>query len=131
MEIRTVLLVDDDPSIRMVGEVALTTIGGWEVTTASSGDEALAVAVENPPDVVLLDVMMPGRGGLQTLADLRSDARTAHIPVVLITAKVLPGEVGTYVEAGAHGVIAKPFDPVGLPDEIRRAVNGTGGGGGR
>lgn len=124
MDIRTVLLVDDDPSIRAIGEVALTTIAGWEVTTASSGDEAVAIAIESPPDIVLLDVMMPGRDGLQTLAQLRGDTRTERIPVVFITAKVLPGEVGSYLDAGAQGVIAKPFDPIGLPDEIRRSVTG-------
>ena len=125
MEIRKVMLVDDDPTIRTICEIALASIGGWDVVAASSGDEAIANAGDVEPDVILLDVMMPGRDGLQTLSALRSDPRTREIPIVFMTAKVLPGEVGSYLEAGAQGVIAKPFDPIGLPDEIRRLLAGT------
>lgn len=125
VEINSVLLVDDDPAICAIGEVALTAIGGWEVVTASSGEEAVSLAHKHAPDVIILDVMMPGCDGLQTLRNLRADVCTEGIPVLFMTAKVLPGEVGSYLDAGAEGVIAKPFDPVGLPDEIRRLLATT------
>jgi CheY-like chemotaxis protein len=121
-EIRTVLLVDDDPDIRLIGELALAKVGGWQVVTASSGPEAVAVAGTACPDLVLLDMMMPGMDGMQTLRELRSHDGTAPIPVLFMTAKVLPSEIAAYRDAGAQGVIPKPFDPLALPDAIRRAL---------
>ena len=86
---------------------------------ASSGPMALEVAEREQPDVVLLDVMMPGMDGPTTLRRLREQASTAAIPVVFVTAKVQHHEVQRYLDLGAVGVIAKPFDPMKLPDEVR------------
>jgi len=122
MHIETVLLVDDDPDIRRVGELSLSKVGGWETLTAGSGDDALRVSASHPVDVIVLDMMMPGRDGLSTLEALRAAPETADTPVVFMTAKVQRGEVQSYLDAGANGVIAKPFDPMTLPDELRRVV---------
>jgi CheY-like chemotaxis protein len=117
-----VLLVDDDDDIRSIGELALVEVGGMPTVLASSGAMALEVAAREQPDVVLLDVMMPGMDGPTTLRRLREQPSTAAIPVVFVTAKVQHHEVQRYLDLGAIGVIAKPFDPMKLPDELRAIV---------
>jgi CheY-like chemotaxis protein len=115
-----VLLVDDEPHIRRIGELCLEAVGKMRVRLASSGAEAIEMAVADPPDAILLDVMMPGMDGPSTLAALRIQPATASIPVIFMTAKVQPHEVDRYHHLGAAGVIKKPFDPMTLADEIRR-----------
>jgi CheY-like chemotaxis protein len=122
MDIRTVLLVDDDPNIRKLAKMTLERVGRWQVTVACSGGEALELLKGEMPDVVILDVMMPGLDGKSTLTHIKNDPATAHIPVILMTAKVQHQEMDEYVEMGATGVIVKPFDPLRLPDEIRQLV---------
>ncbi len=113
------LLVDDDDDIRAIGDLALTEVGGMQTVLASSGPMALEVAAREQPDVVLLDVMMPGMDGPTTFRRLREQPETAAIPVVFVTAKVQRHEVQRYLDLGAIGVIGKPFDPMGLPGELR------------
>jgi CheY-like chemotaxis protein len=120
MPIARVLVVDDEPHIRRIGELALRSVGKLEVSLASSGAEAVEMAAAEHPDVILLDVMMPGMDGPTTLGTLRSRPETAHIPVIFMTAKVQKHEVERYLRLGAAGVIAKPFDPMSLPDDVRR-----------
>ena len=86
----------------------------------SSGREALVEVPARQPDLVLLDVMMPGMDGVSTLRALRSDERVCEIPVVFMTAKAQPDEVGSYRAMGALDVIAKPFDPMTLAADLRR-----------
>jgi CheY-like chemotaxis protein len=124
MAIASVLMVDDEPHIRRVGELALRSVGRWEVRLAQSGEEALELALAERPDVILLDVMMPGMDGPMTLERLREQPETADIPVIFMTAKVQRHEVDRYLRLGARGVISKPFDPMTLPDEIRRICEG-------
>lgn len=121
--INSVLVVDDDPDIRTVAELALDLAGSWSVTAVDSGEAALAFVQANHPDLVLLDVMMPGLDGLQTLQALKQDPDLASIPVIFLTAKVMPSEVDRYLSLGAIGTVAKPFDPVSLPESIRAIVN--------
>ena len=116
--IKKVLLVDDDPDLRLVGELALAEVGGWSVVIADSGFAALELAVSEQPDLIVLDVMMPELDGLGTLAKLRESA-ASEIPVIFMTARVQVHQIEEYVAAGAIGVISKPFDPMTLPDEIR------------
>ncbi len=113
-----VLLVDDEPDIRTVGQLALE-LGGFSVELASSGAEALAQAQTTLPDVILLDVMMPVTDGPTTLLNLRAIREVAHIPVVFLTAKVQPSEIQRYLALGALAVIAKPFDPLELGQNLR------------
>jgi two-component system OmpR family response regulator len=115
-----ILVVDDDPDIRHVAALGLSRVGGFAVVEAASGEEALALAALAPqPDAVLLDVMMPGLDGPDTLARLREDPRTAAIPVVFLTAKALKSETGRLRGLGACGVLTKPFDPMRLAADLR------------
>lgn len=121
-QVRRVLLVDDEPDIRRIGQLSLQRVGRWEVALASSGAEALVVAERERPDVILLDVMMPVEDGPTTLGRLREQPGTAAIPVIFMTAKVLQHEVQRWRELGAVGVIPKPFDPMTLPAEVLRVL---------
>jgi CheY-like chemotaxis protein len=122
MEINKVLMVDDDQSIRRICQVSLANVGKWQVILAESGYDGLELARKEKPDVILLDVMMPGMDGPTTLLKLREDDELKHIPVILMTAKVQPQEVEQYTRLGASGVISKPFDPLTLPSEIRKLL---------
>lgn len=116
--LRRVLCVDDDADILAVVSLALRTLGGLTVLVAGSGVEALGVLKKERVDLVLLDVMMPGMDGLQTLASIREDPLTAGLPVVLMTARVQLYEQSR-PPAGVHAVIAKPFDPVSLASRLQ------------
>lgn len=122
MEIQRVLMVDDDLSILMIAEISLSKVGKWVVKTVDSGSKALALLPEYKPDVILLDVMMPGMDGPSTFQKLREMEATAKTPVIFMTAKVQTTEVAGYCELGAAGVITKPFDPLTLPTEIRQIL---------
>jgi len=126
MNVRKILLVDDEDDIRTIARIALVDIGGVEAVVASSGKEALQLAITERPDLVLLDVMMPGLDGPSTLALLRAEPATADIPVVFLTAKVQRDEVARFRALGARGVIAKPFDPMTLLDDVLRALDESG-----
>ncbi len=117
-------MVDDEPHVRRVAELSLARVGKWTVILAASGAEAVLAAEREEPDVILLDVMMPGMDGLSTLSALQASASAARIPVVFMTAKVQEREVDRYLGLGAAGVICKPFDPMTLPDHIRRILAG-------
>ncbi len=118
-ELQLVLYVEDDPDIQMVAQMALEVVGGLALRSCSSGHEALQAATECKPDLLLLDVMMPGMDGPATLAGLRQLPNTASTPVIFMTAKVQAAEVAHYKELGALGVIAKPFDPMQLAQQVR------------
>ena len=122
MAIARILIVDDEEDIRMVSRLSLGRIGGWQALVTGSGPEAVELAAREKPDLILLDVMMPETDGPATLALLQGRKETASIPVVFLTAKVQSREVERYLELGARGVISKPFDPLTLPDEIRRIM---------
>jgi CheY-like chemotaxis protein len=124
ISIEKVLMVDDEPYVRRVAELSLSRVGKWTVILAASGPEALAVAAREEPDLILLDVMMPGMDGPTALSALQALPATASIPVVFMTAKVQEREIERYLELGAAGVVCKPFDPMALPDHIRRIVSG-------
>jgi two-component system OmpR family response regulator len=113
-KLRRILMVEDEPDIQMVARVALEVVGGLDVEICASGAEALERIPEIRPDLVLMDVMMPGLDGPSTLRKLRGSPDTAAYPVIFMTAKVQPHEVSKYKEIGALGVIPKPFDPMRL-----------------
>jgi CheY-like chemotaxis protein len=116
--LRSVLYVDDEPDIREIVQIALRLTGTMSVHTAESGEHALTLARALLPDLVLLDVMMPGLDGPATLTRMRKDPIIAPIPVIFMTAKAMPEEVSLLHQMGAIGVIAKPFDPMQLITQV-------------
>jgi CheY-like chemotaxis protein len=116
--LQSLLYVDDEPDIRQIVQMALGLAPGLSIHTGDSGENALSLARMLRPDLVLLDVMMPGLDGPGTLARMRSDPTLAQIPVVFMTAKAMPQEVARFRELGAAGVIAKPFDPMKLAQQV-------------
>lgn len=118
-----ILLVEDEPHLQMVTRVTLERVGGFQVQSCSSGEDAARVAREFQPDLILLDVMMPGMDGVETLGLLRRSPETAEISVVFMTARAQKAEMDAYRELGAIGVISKPFDPMTLPALLRDIWN--------
>ncbi|WP_404345490.1 response regulator [Vreelandella aquamarina] len=114
-----ILYVEDDPDIQTVAALALEVVGGFNVKVCSSGEQALEEAVAYAPDMILLDVMMPGMDGPSTLIALRKLPSLEKVPVAFMTAKVQPHEVDQLIALGAENVIAKPFDPMTLANQIR------------
>ncbi len=119
MEIRKILLVDDDEDIRTIGEISLRDVGGWDIELAATGEEALKKAKVFRPDVILMDVMMPEMDGPDTCRKLWDDPELHSIPVLFLTATHHRDEVERLKALGALGVLAKPFDPMELPERIR------------
>jgi len=117
--LQRILYVEDEPDIQAVAKLALEMVGGFTVKVCSSGAEALREAVTFAPDMILLDVMMPGMDGPTTLKTLRELPSLAELPVAFMTAKVQPAEVAHYKTLGARDVIAKPFDPMTLASQVR------------
>lgn len=114
-----ILYVEDEPDIQTVAKIALEMVGGFEVRICSSGEEALREAEGFDPDMILLDVMMPGLDGPRTLEALRKNPALTNTPVAFMTAKVQPTEVEHYKSLGARDVIAKPFDPMTLASQVQ------------
>jgi two-component system OmpR family response regulator len=117
-QLNTLLYVDDEPDIREIVEMALGLVDNLVIRTCASGEQALWIIPSLSPDLVLLDVMMPAMDGPTALSRMRANAALAAIPVVFVTAKALPHEVAHFRELGAAGVIAKPFDPMKLGQEV-------------
>lgn len=113
-----ILFVEDDLDIQEIARLALQMVGGFDVSLMSSGEEALEKAKDLNPQLILLDVMMPGMDGPSTLRELRKMSEFTNIPVIFMTARVQPHEVAEYKELGALDVISKPFDPMTLSNTI-------------
>jgi len=120
MSLERVLHVEDDESIRMVAEIALTDVAGFTLLSCESGKAALAQVEAFSPQLILLDVMMPEMDGLQTLAALRQLPGMVKVPVVFMTAKIQQAEKQRYIDAGAIGIIEKPFEPMELGEMLNR-----------
>lgn len=120
MNLERILYVEDEPDIQAVAKLALEMVGGYKVLICSGGQEALDKVGDYAPDLILLDVMMPGMDGPTTLKNLLANPATAMIPVIFLTAKVQPTEVAQYQALGALNVIAKPFDPMTLAAQVRQ-----------
>lgn len=118
MTSRQILLIDDELDIQTVAKIGLTLSTDWQVITANSGEIGLDVAIANMPDAILLDVTMPGMDGLATLSALKANDNTADIPIIFLTAKAQAADRRRFYEAGAAGVITKPFDPNTLASQI-------------
>jgi two-component system, OmpR family, response regulator len=124
--LKTILYVDDEPDIREVVELSLGLVG-LTVHTCDSGERALEILPELRPDLILLDVMMPRLDGPSTLQRLRADPNLDRIPVVFMTAKAMPQEVERFKQLGAVAVVAKPFDPMRLGEQVISIWEGLSG----
>jgi DNA-binding response OmpR family regulator len=118
----TVLVIDDDPVILELLRVNFE-IEGFDVVCASDGEEGFARAHDHHPDVVISDIMMPRRDGLQLLSDLKGDPDTEDLPVILLSAKAQKAEVQQGLDLGADDYITKPFDPLELIDRLNAVVS--------
>ena len=125
--LKTILYVDDEPDIREVVQMSLSLVEGLDVQICESGERALQLLPQLKPDLLLLDVMMPGMDGPSTLQRLRTMPGLDKIPVVFMTAKAMPQEVARFRELGAVSVIAKPFDPIQLGNQVIAVWEGIPG----
>jgi DNA-binding response OmpR family regulator len=117
----TVLVIDDDPVILELLRVNFE-IEGFDVICATDGEEGLKRAQADHPDIVISDIMMPRRDGLQLLSDLKANADTENLPVILLSAKAQRNEVQQGLDMGADDYITKPFDPLELIDRLNAVM---------
>lgn len=117
-----VLIIDDEEDFRTVASSCLGLLAGADVREASSGKEGIALAKEECPDVILLDLMMPEMDGRQTLTTLRTFPETSRVPVIFCTTVGMFDGFEKMRELGALAVITKPFDPLRLGDQITQIL---------
>lgn len=122
MASKRILIIDDEDDIREVAQLTLEAVGGFEVLTAESGSEGLVKAETEQPDAILLDVMMPEMDGITTFKNLQENPLTSNIPVILLTAKVQANDQRRFAELGITGMVAKPFDPMTLTDQVAQVL---------
>jgi len=115
---KRILAVDDEPHILKLVAFSLRS-GGFDVIEASDGMSAIDTALAQQPDLILMDVMMPALDGYEACRRLKANARTAHIPVVMLTAKTQAVEQKTGLECGALDYICKPFTPKDLVAQVK------------
>jgi len=114
-----ILVIDDEPDVLMLCRVNLE-LAGHEVVEAGSGETGLELARAAPPDVVVLDVMLPERDGFQILGDLSTERDLADVPVILLTAKTQMEDRLAGWRAGCTEFMSKPFSPSELVETVRR-----------
>jgi CheY-like chemotaxis protein len=119
---RRILIIDDEDDIREVAALSLEATAGWQVLTASSGVEGITIATAEQPDAVLLDVMMPGMDGPTTFRAMQQNPLIAHIPVLLLTAKVQEADQRRFASLGVTATLFKPFDPLTLAKKVSEAL---------
>ena len=115
----SILIVDDEPDIREILTMCLQLASGWTVSSARSGAECLQVAPRLRPDLIVLDSMMPGMDGMETLQSLRQQPGCEKTIVVLLSAKTHAEEDGALRRLGVSGTLLKPFDPSTISDELK------------
>jgi CheY-like chemotaxis protein len=123
MTTKRILVIDDEDGIREIIQICLETVAGWDVLTAASGSEGLAIACAEQPDAILLDVMMPDMDGPTTFGQLQSNTATQHIPTILLTAKAKISEQQQFINLGVTGVITKPFTAKDLVEQIQEILS--------
>jgi CheY-like chemotaxis protein len=123
MTAKRVLIIDDECGIRKIVEISLKAIAGWEVLTAASGQEGLAIAAAERPDAILLDVMMPEMDGIDTFQQMQADPELCSIPTILLTAKAQTSEQRQFTDLPITGVITKPVKAPDLVNQMRSLLN--------
>ncbi|MBE9067018.1 response regulator [Leptolyngbya cf. ectocarpi LEGE 11479] len=122
METKHILIIDDDADIREATQLCLEITGHWDVLKASNGQEGIAIAQTEHPDVILLDMMMPGMDGLTILERLQDNPQTQQIPIIILTAKAQSHEQEFFRQLKVLSVITKPYDPMTISDQIFSAL---------
>jgi DNA-binding response OmpR family regulator len=117
----TILVIDDDPVILQLLQVNFE-MEGFAVITAADGQEGVERTRADRPDVIVSDVMMPRKSGLELVAELKGDPDTAAIPVLLLTAKAQQADIAGGLEQGADDYVTKPFEPLELIDRVNRLL---------
>lgn len=117
--LQRILYIEDDPDIRMVTEISLELVGGFEVLTCHDGPSAIQQGPGFAPQLILSDVMMPDMDGPETVRRLRALPELSQCPFLFFTAKMQKSEIAQLEALGAAAVLAKPYDPERLPDQIR------------
>ena len=115
-----ILCIDDERDILEIVRLCLETVGNYKVTTCNGGKAGIAQAQDVRPDLIMIDVMMPDLDGPSTFRKMQEHEVLKDIPVIFMTARVQKAEVDEYLQLGAVAVIAKPFDPMSLSDEIEK-----------
>ena len=118
-----ILAADDEADVRLLLELALGEAPGVTLTVVTSGREAIERAVAEPFDLIVLDGLMPGLDGAATCRRLKTDPRTASVPVVFLTALSSDDARADMRAAGAAGFVAKPFDPLGIASQLAAFVH--------
>ena len=121
-----VLIIDDEDDTRSIASMSLSILGGVDVVEAEGGLEGIAKAEQDRPDVILLDMMMPGMDGVQTLTELQKNPATLDIPVIFLTAKAMTTEIERLTRMGAIAVLTKPFDPTTLAAQVEQILDKRG-----
>jgi len=124
-ELKKILHAEDDPDIREIAKMSLEMVGGFEILQCHDGAEAVDSAESFASDMFLMDVMMPGMDGRESVAKLRENAAFANTPVVFVTAKASTLDVEKLKSDFNADVITKPFDPISLPDQLRSIWKGA------
>ena len=119
-DLKRILYAEDEEDIQEIVNISLVEIGGYDLKICSSGEELLASFDIFKPDLVLLDVMMPGMDGIATFEKLKETPTFDNTPVVFMTAKVQVNEIQQYKDLGALEVISKPFNPMTLPEKLEQ-----------
>lgn len=123
MDLKRILHVDDDEDIRTIVQLALEVVGEFEILQCADGPSAIAAAPGFDPQLLLLDVMMPGMSGQQVREAIAAIPELSDVPAIFVTAKAEDEFSAQLVEAGAMAVITKPFDPMELAEQISDAWN--------
>ncbi|BAZ10026.1 response regulator receiver protein [Calothrix sp. NIES-4071] len=115
---RKILVVDDEERLRELVQACLEDLAGWETLTAACGEECLQILQTESVNAILLDVSMPGMDGVAVHERLQANLDTRSIPVILLTAKVLPSDRAKFAQMGVLGLISKPIQPATLVAEV-------------
>jgi len=116
-----VLVIEDEPAILELLRINFE-MEGFEVITATDGEEGLARAQKDNPDVVIADIRMPRRDGLGVLSELKADPATENLPVILLSANAQKADIQLGLELGADDYVTKPFDPIALVERLNAVV---------
>ena len=120
---RVILVVEDNErNLKLLRDVL--EYAGYDVRVARTGEDGVTLAVKEPPDLVLMDLQLPGIDGMEALRQLRESPRTANIPVVAVTAQAMKQDRERALDAGFDGYVEKPISVRAFPDQVRRFLSG-------